>query len=131
MGMYTELVLKFEVSKNMDKEVMVVLKYLFNGGDEPTNKPNHPFFSLPRWDFIGRCSSFYHHPESVNSWYDVDYSDTIYVFSRSDLKDYNNEIEQFINWAKDYITPSTGSCVGWTWHEEEDSPTLLFIEEEK
>lgn len=131
MGMYTELVLKFEVSKKVDEEVMDVLRYLFNGGDKPAYKPSHPFFSLPRWDFIGRCSSYYHHPESVSSWYDVEYSDTIYVFSRSDLKDYDNEIEQFINWAKDYITPATGNCLGWVWYEEWEQPTLLFIDEEK
>ena len=126
MGMYTELVLKFEISKNLPKDVMQVFEYLFNNGEEPSFIPDHEFFKKSRWFVIGKSSSFYHHPECVKSWCDVDYSDTIYIFSRSDLKDYNNEIQSFVDWAKPYIRPSTGDCLGWVWYEEEDAPTLII-----
>lgn len=126
MGMYTEFVFKGEIRKTVDPVVMSVLSYLFNGNDRPDTLPDHPFFSCDRWSSIGSCSSFYHHPRSINSWYDVGYSDTIYIFSRSDLKNYDDEISLFVDWVKPHLDVLPGCCIGWSWYEECDEPTLLI-----
>ena len=76
---------------------------------------------------FGRCSSFYHHPESVRSWFKADFSDN-HVFVRADLKNYDGEIEKFLDWAKPYIRPATGNCLGWVWYEEWDVPELIIWE---
>lgn len=134
MGMYTELVLKIEVNKGIDEKAFNVLHYMFGGGNGEgleNNLPDHPFFRLPRWSLIGKCSSFYHHPSNVNDWYDVDYSSTIYIFSRSDLKNYDDEINHFLDWVKPYVVPATGSCLGWVWYEEDEMPTLIPYNFEK
>ena len=132
MGMYTELVLKVEFEKNIDPLVYKILHHMFGDGEEPQERlPDHPFFDCPRWSFIGRCSSFYHHPENINSWHDVDYSSSVRVFSRSDLKNYDNEIALFIDWVKPYVVPATGSCLGWVWYEEDEMPTLIPYDFEK
>jgi hypothetical protein len=121
MGMYTELVLKAEIEEDAPKQVHDVLNFLFNGAEEPKEKPEHDFFTKERWTMIGRCCSFYHTPFSLSK-----YSEG-HIFSRSDLKNYNGEIEAFIDWLRPYINEFEGHCIGWTWYEEYDVPTLLIV----
>ena len=127
MGMYTELVLKCQIKGDTPKEVMDVIQYMFAGADKPAKLPEHEFFTLERWDFIGSCSSFYHHPAVVNSYPKFDYSDEQYIFSRSDIKNYSGEIQAFLDWVKPYIDAMEGQCIGWTWYEEELQPTLIIF----
>lgn len=123
MGMYTELVLKVNLSEGCPVDI---LEYMFGEGEMPKSLPSHKFFSCPRWDFIGKCSSHYHHPESVNSFPIYDYTKSRSLFSRSDLKNYDDEIELFIDWLQPYIEGERGTCIGWSWYEERISPTLIF-----
>lgn len=90
MGMYTEILVKADVNvNNLSDMEKSVLNYLFDGGDKPDSLPDHPFFTLDRWSQIGRTCSFYHHPKAVNSVSDCGE----YIFSRSDIKNYDGEIE--------------------------------------
>lgn len=122
MGMYTELIIKCEIKKNLPSEVLEILNYLFgNTEDLPMHLPDHEFFACSRWSCIGRCYSYYHHPRVVNSFVEG------YLFSRSDLKNYEDEIEKFIDWIKPYVDEFKGKCIGWSWYEEADEPTLIII----
>lgn len=127
MGMYTELVLKCQIKEDAPADVKSVIAHMFCGDDAPEKLPDHPFFGLTRWNFIGSCSSFYHHPEAVNSCPKFDYTESQYIFSRSDIKNYDGEIESFIDWLKPYIDAPEGQCIGWSWYEEEQQPTLIII----
>lgn len=127
MGMYTELVLKCTIKENAPQNVKDVIRHLFAGEDKPELLPDHEFFNLPRWKMIGSCASHYHHPEAVNSAPIYDYTDTIHIFSRSDLKNYNGEIDSFVNWITPYIYGFGDTCIGWQWYEEEEKPTLIII----
>lgn len=124
MGMYTELVIKvsFDVGK-LDKTSRKVLDYLFGACEEPSELPDHRFFRCPRWKQIGFGSSFYH-PDVVKS-YSVQYG-SIYLFARTDLKNYDDEIERFIDWVKPIIEQQNGQCIGWSLYEEAATPDLLF-----
>lgn len=131
MGMYTEVVVKISLKEETPKEVDSVLEYLFGDGEEPKQLPDHMFFTLPRWYGIGQCSSYYHHPEVVSSIvYDKftkGRKDRIdQVFSRSDLKDYNGEIDNFFDWIRPYIEGKEGQCIGYSWYEEDSQPTLIY-----
>ena len=120
MGMYTEIVIKCSIKENLPESIVSVLHYLFNNGDEVAELPNHPFFKCSRWRAVGSCSSFYHIP-----WADSKYSED-YLFSRSDLKNYDNEIALFFDWLDPYIEELTDKCVGWSWYEENDVPELVY-----
>lgn len=123
MGMYTEILVKADVNvNNLSDTEKSVLNHLFNDGDRPDSLPDHPFFTLDRWSQIGRMSSFYHHPKAVNSVSDCGE----YIFSRSDIKNYNGEIEQFFDWFKPLTTAQNGECIGYKWYEEDDVPTLII-----
>lgn len=129
MGMYTELVLKCSIMEDVPDDVRLVLRHLFKQGAKPFNLPDHEFFKCPRWDFIGSGSSFYHHPQALTHYWtghgDADNRGGN-LFSRSDLKNYDGEIEKFIDWLMPYIDEEEGQCIGWSWYEEETEPTLLY-----
>lgn len=126
MGMYTELVLKCEVMGDAPDLVKQVARYLFNGESAPEKLPEHDFFLCSRWNCIGKMSSAYHHPAAVNSLVKYEWDDCLNIFSRSDLKDYSDEIEKFIDWISPLLVNESGSCIGWSWYEEEDKPTLII-----
>lgn len=121
MGMYTEILVKADVNiDSLSEEEKEVLKFLFAGGKEPSSLPNHHFFTLSRWHNIGRSCSFYHHPACLNS------IDDSYIFSRSDLKNYDGEIEAFFDWFAPLTTAGKGKCIGYSWYEEDDEPVLIL-----
>jgi hypothetical protein len=129
MGMYTELVLKCNIRDDVPQDVRNVLKHLFNQDEEPVTLPDHQFFKCQRWQMIGQCSSFYHHPKALSDYWtghggNEDSGGCI--FSRSDLKNYGYEITHFIDWLMPYIDEEEGQCIGWEWYEEDTQPTLLF-----
>lgn len=121
MGMYTELVLKCGVNfDSMGKIEKQVFDHLFNNGEHPERLPSHPFFECSRWDQIGTMSSFYHHPKPIKSVHED------YLFSRSDLKNYDNEVQLFIDWFSPFVSENAEQCIGWEWYEESDAPTLIY-----
>jgi len=119
MGIYTELILKVRVHRELPKEVEEVLQYLFAEGERPEKLPDHEFFLLKNWTYIGNSSSYYHIPKSF-SHYEMGC-----LFTRFDLKNYDYEIEKFIDWIDDYIINESGSVIGWQWYEGSEEPTLL------
>ena len=123
MGMYTELLLKCRIKHTdvLPDMVISVLHHMFNGTPEPVDLPEHKFFSLPRWSLLGNSNSYYHIP-----WPSSKYEEN-YLFSRSDLKNYSSEIEQFLDWISPYIDDADGCCIGWYWYEEENKPTLITM----
>lgn len=120
MGMYTELVLKCSIKKDCPQQVVDILNKLFNGAEYSGELPKHPFFSCERWDHVGSSHSFYHIP-----WHDSKYEKD-YIFSRCDLKNYEDEIENFLDWVRPYIYEPSGTCIGWKWYETDGEPTLLY-----
>jgi hypothetical protein len=133
MGTYTEILVRAEVARSTPPHVLRMLKALFTREECPyavmEKTPSlfvDEFFKTYRWASIGGSSSHYHMPREVGSmWYD-EIGDLWYIFHRSDLKNYEHEIKLFWRWSRPYIVPSTGDCVGWTWHEDADAPTLEF-----
>ena len=121
MGMYTELVLKAEVKEGIPQNVKSVLQFLFNDADMPDDIPEHEFFACDRWRNIGNSSSYYHVPFALSRY------EGNYIFSRSDLKNYADEIDKFVNWLTPYLNEPEGKCIGWSWYEEMDVPTLLIM----
>lgn len=125
MGMYTELVLKCEVVDDIPATVKAMLEFLFNDGQEPTELPDHEFFKCERWRSIGKCSSYYHTPFALSRFSEG------YIFSRSDLKNYDGEIEKFLAWVRPYLdVPEWRDVIGWTWYEEAEAPTLIHANAE-
>jgi len=127
MGMYTELLLRCSLKKEAPDEVVSVCRYLFGNGKQPDDLPTHPFFTLSRWRSVGRCSSYYHFPHAVNLFKFDDIQEGYNLFSRSDLKDYSNEIDAFVSWLMPHIDGHVGEWIGHYFYEEQDLPTPILI----
>lgn len=126
MGMYTEIFLSVELKENTPVEVIDVLKFMFSDGDEPNPLPDHRLFSLPRWMMIGKCSSYYFVPSATSRmWFD-DIAECWFITSRSDLKNYDGEIEAFFDWLMPFVDANEGQFIGYHRYEEDDAPKLVF-----
>ena len=106
MGMYTEL--NVSMNLKLDKNTLEVLRVMVGeremGAD--IKLPDAPLFSTytQRWNM-----------ERV-------------LNIRCDLKNYEDEIELFLNWIYGYAT--TRGFVGYMRYEEDSDPTLIYFTED-
>jgi hypothetical protein len=137
MGMYTECYVNVRLVENLPKKIIEVLEYLFDNSwydndegmhvqekQEPAALPDHKFFSTCRWRLIGSGASFYHIPFPTSKI--LLELDQYYLTSRSDLKNYEGEIELFFDWLMPYIDAFEGEFIGYSRYEEDDMPQLFF-----
>lgn len=121
MGTYTELVLKCTIRDDIPEIVNEILTFLFcERLKRPCELPNHPFFKNKSWEAIGRSASYYHIP-IPSSFYNGKY-----LFSRSDLKNYHDEIQSFLDWLKPYLSTPPGKFIGWIFAEEMNEPVFIY-----
>ena len=129
MGMYTEIYVKLSLEQDTPKEVIEILKHMMGQDAEiPNGKlPDHELFTKPRWEFMLRCSSYYHIPDCVGKlWYD-DIAHQWFLVNRSDLKNYESEIESFFDWIYPYAEQNHDKqFLGYELYEEECEPTVYY-----
>lgn len=131
MGMYTELVMAVELKKDTPNAVIEVLKYMVGDIEDEPSMPKHELFEADRWRFMLRCDSYYF-DGVTNSILKSDWvSNSYYLTVRSNLKNYNSEIEKFIDWITPYVnlsySDSNRMFVGYSRYEESDEPTLIYL----
>jgi len=135
MGMYTEFVFGCELKKDTPIDVINILKYIFNGegNKDKLNLPNHPFFTSFRWRIIAHCSSYYFgYSKSLSNLYYDDISNRWKFAIRSSIKNYECEIENFIDWIRPYIEEGSGwprEFLGYSIYEEDEHPKLYYLKE--
>lgn len=125
MGVYTELIFQGEVKFDIPKQIQELFDYFFGDSEElylyidkRDKLPDHCFFDCPRWRHIGHMSSYYFTPFPLRYM-----QGKKFVFLRCDLKNYDNEIELFLDWIRPYMV----DFYGWHWYEEDEQPTF-FVE---
>lgn len=130
MGMYTELYISASLKRNSPDKVKEIIRLLFDGDNEhetdETDLPPHEFFDCHRWRMIGRCSSYYFSPFALSKVLEDDINGKLYFTSRSDLKNYDSEIEKFLDWVMPYLDQIQGEHLGHYRYEEDEQPTLIF-----
>jgi hypothetical protein len=127
MGMYTELIFGAELKKDTPNEVIEALKYML--GETETKPINFP---LPdgRCEWLFQGSSYYFAiNNSVNKmWFD-DIDKRWHLSTRSNIKNYESEIETFLEWIKPYIDGGSGGrdMYAIVIYEESDEPTVYYL----
>lgn len=130
MGMYTELVLGVELKPT--SEVLDILRYMLGDVEERPeciNRDDHELFKTERWECMLRCDSYYFDGQTDSKLFvDNLYKDAPMYFLnvRSNLKNYDSEIEKFMDWLAPYI--ATNGFLGYKRYEEADDPTLIYLE---
>lgn len=128
MGMYTELSLDLRLAEDVPPEVLDILRFMLEGdpSDERPILPRHPLFGDTRWAFMLRCCSYYHTPVATMALHWDDITKAHFLVGRCDLKNYDNEINLFIDWLTPYIEAEENEFLGHQIYEEDERPTLLF-----
>lgn len=131
MGMYTELIFSAELDGNLPAEVNRILRFMCTGEDKPDKLPEHELFKTGRWSSLFRGSSYYFVDTIPPIFRYDEIGEDWRLTTRANLKNYDREIEKFIDWIKPYVR---GGCGGREYfaivcYEEQDEPTIYYLEE--
>ena len=133
MGMYTEFVCAVKLEKNVDENVVVILDSMVNNRNwELTqniideNFEDEEFFKCDRWKWLFTSDSYYFNGITNTIFKLDDISKTYFLTIRSNLKNYDGEIDKFLKWIKPYIT-RYDDFIGYKQYEEIDEPDLIYI----
>lgn len=122
MGMYTKFFFNAEFKRKLDPIDESALEYLFLGTDKPKLLPNHSFFSKRRSEFMFQCPVYSGDGVTVKMG---DYSR--HVVAHIEIKNYEGEIESFLDYVKPLLENGKGTFIGYRWYEEDENPTALFV----
>jgi hypothetical protein len=132
MGMYTELVFGGELKSDTPENVINILKYLIDDETIETFKlPDHPFFECDRWTHIAISSSYYFGGQCLSGIKYDGIANAYRISIRANLKNYDNEIDKFVDWIKPYMDKGAGAnnLLGYSIYEESSVPTLYYLQE--
>jgi hypothetical protein len=134
MGMYTELIFSAALKVDIPEIVIKVLQYMVNRDimivNRPKNLPDHDFFNCEYWDWILFGASYYF-PDTIDPIFRFDDIGKDWrLTTRSNIKNYDNEIEKFLNWIKPYISQGSGAREYYAivCYEEQSEPTIYYLE---
>ncbi len=122
MGTYTELIFEGKIKKAQYDKISGMLEFYFGNGEEPGKLPLHPLFLDGCWWMdIGHLCSYYHpYPSVIRKLKYDDIIEGYILFLRCDIKNYHEEIENFIDWLIPYMLDYRAIV----WEEQEDSPKI-------
>lgn len=130
MGMYTELFVKVALKEDTPESIINIIQYLVGGVELTADVGEHLLFTKPRWEFVLCSASYYHQPFTTTNFKYDDIAKQWYLCSRSDLKDYDGEIEAFFDWLSPYVeTSADKTFIGYSLYEEDSEPKLYFVHE--
>lgn len=155
MGMYTEFIFGCALSKDTPKICIDALDYVINGQDKKPKYENPETWEEKEYNekfieristddeiqaFIGEydfgrlfCSDSYYFgaPVSSKKFYQ-DYIDKTYrISTRANLKNYNRQIEKFIEYIKPYVIQGSGfdhNIFAYVQYEEAEFPTIYALD---
>ena len=124
MGMYTELHYNVELRKDVPAQVIAALEYMLDHC-KPEARCDHPLFKTDRWSVMLSMDSCYFAAETHSTLRFDDISDQYYLCVRSNLKNYDSEIEKFIDWMDPYVDAFDGDFLGFHRYEESEDPVII------
>lgn len=131
MGMYTELHFNSDIKKDTPDSVIEILKYMLGEcEDEPKDLPDHPLFRTRRWNWMFQCDSYYFDAETHSTMNFDDISKSYVLCLRFNVKNYDSEIEHFVDWVMPYLDKYDGDFLGFSRYEEYEEPTLIYYKEQ-
>ena len=126
MGMFTELVLAAELKETLPEEVKDILMQMTSQSNcEPTALPAHKFFKTRKWRNLLVADSHYFAGRAHSLLTCDDFSKVYSLSIRCNLKNYDNEIELFLDWLSPYI--ETSGFLGYIMLEGSTDPELIYF----
>ena len=127
MGTYTELNCAFSLHGETPQHVVETLLYMTGQSEtEPDSLPPHPLFGDTRWDGMLSGSSSYFGADPHSTVRRNEINGKYHVTIRCNFKDYDGEIEKFIDWITPHIQALPGDFIGYKRSDLTEVPTLLY-----
>lgn len=132
MGMYTELIFGAKLKSDTPGEIINTLHVMMgdNIESEQVQIPGDPFFKCDRWMSVFNCGSYYFGvSNSVKEmWFDA-IDNSWRISTRANLKNYDGEIDKFLQWIKPYIDGGSGArdFYAIVTYEESEEPTIYYL----
>mgnify|MGYP001616492046 CR=1 FL=1 len=127
MGMYTQLHFASDLKPDTPKEVIEVLEAMATGRTDNLGKlPDHEFFNCSRWEVLFTMGSGYFDYDTHCKFWKEGYLDFYVLNVTSNLKNYDSEIEKFLDWINPYLDKYDDDFLGYHRYEETEKPTLIF-----
>ena len=134
MGMYTELHFNVKIKQDAE-EAHKVLDFIFDesrdqdGGHHKfivDNNLTHKWFSTKRWWWMFFGGSAYFTAPTQSEFKKIgDYDEKKTLSIRCNIKNYSDEIEEFIDWVKPFTTAFNGDFLGFYRYEENETATQI------
>lgn len=129
MGMYTEFHFNVELKKDVPKEVVDALNIMLHSDKgRHDNLPDHSLFQTDRWWCMLRMDSYYFNADTHSTLRFDNISNAYILCIRCNVKNYNSEIEKFVDWIKPHLADFKGDFLGFSRYEEIETPTLIYMD---
>lgn len=125
VGMYTEFFFRAPLRGDVDRQFFVRLNETPDSFTPDNGLPEHPFFQCERWHMLFRGGSSYHETRGFDLRYDSFRSQHI-LFCHSSFKNYDGEIEKFLDWIDPMVEELEGTFLGYSLYEEDEQPILYY-----
>lgn len=127
MGMYTEFHFNVELKTDTPQSVLDILKFMLDPKAESAQPPvpEHPFFDSERWRWLFVMDSYYFAADTHSTLRFDDLAQSHFLCVRSNIKNYNQEIERFVNWIMPWVYAQEGGFLGFHRYEESEDPVLI------
>lgn len=124
MGMYTELIFGASLKTDTPKEVIDTLRYMVGDID----KPEKLAFDSDRNPLRGG-SHYFGMINDVTKMYYNDTANCWVLSSRANIKNYENDIDAFLEWIKPYVDSGSGNrdMYAIKIYEEQSEPTIYYL----
>lgn len=154
MGMYTEFIFGCELSKETPNICVEALDYVINGEEKKPKHENPETWQekefndnyierthtveeinefIEKYDFwrLFRCCSYYFGAANPTGRFKYDHiSRSYHISTRADLKNYEGQIERFIEYITPYVKHGSGFPLGifaYVQYEESPFPTIYSL----
>lgn len=127
MGMYTELIFGASLKKDTPDEVIETLQILCGIKDVPENfdyPKRNPFYAQSYYFGVSSSIPFMYFDDTCKTWI---------VSTRGNVKNYDNDIEYFLEWIKPHIESGSGirDMYAIVTYEEASEPTIYYLYDKK
>lgn len=75
------------------------------------------------------CSSYYFVPASMSLFQYDNIGQNWSFISRSDFKNYDGEVDKFVDWLRPYLDCGSDEMIGYHRYEEFREPTIIYSTE--
>jgi hypothetical protein len=131
MGMYTEFHFNVRLKQNIPDKILNILRYMVSNEPnkydfKPKEIPDHLLFkNSERWHWMLWVDSYYFAADTISTLRVDDTAKQYFLCVRCNLKNYDNEIENFIDWINPYIDAKSNAFLGFSRYEESEDPEII------